>query len=94
VLSRSQYNIMLNNNNNRPHSPKAAAKSAYSITDRLHSKHYLAKMATVRRAAAPHTPIHDQTTILANKPTPSPSSPSLKQQFDSFVRALFRRLDF
>ncbi len=83
---------MLNYNNNRSlHSPKAAAKSAYSITDRLHSKHYLAKMATVRRAAGPHTRIHDQTTVLASKPTPAPS---LKQRFDCFAKALFSRLDF
>jgi hypothetical protein len=96
-----QYNIMHNNNNNRSaHSPKASARSAYFINDRLHSKHYMAKMATVRRAPDPkahaynHTRIHDQSTILANKPTPLPMPSSLKQQFDSFVKTLFRRLDF
>lgn len=96
----SQYNIMHNNNNNRSaYSPKASAKNTYFITDRYHSKHYMAKMATVRKAADPHAQTrtymrtHDQSSLLM-KPTAAPITPSLKQQFDSFVRSLFKRLDF
>jgi hypothetical protein len=83
----------MHNNINRPgeQSLKTIAKSAYSITDRAQSRLYLAKMRTVRKGpGAGSSRIHDQSTVLAGKP----SAPSLKQQFDGVARELFQRLDF
>lgn len=85
------YNIMHNyNNRSGEHSLQAILKSSYCITDRAQSKLYLNKMQTVRKGVTGGNRIQEESTMIATKP----SLPSLKQQFDNFAKALFKRLDF